>query len=424
VSVTVEPDPPPDQRAAGYVIRDCLPSDNRQDIAIEVVEVLPVLLVDGESRSTSKNRGSDFLRDALSPAREPAPVVQMRVVPLREFGAAAVDGDLGLKSGTRPRVLILANVPRLSPEQQEIVTRFLAHGGGVLVALGDRVERSFYNDQLYRDGHGWLPAGLEAVAGNETEPGRAPSPLPASFFHPALELFRELPSGGLADARFPRWWKLTMSAKPANEDRGSVAVPVALLTNNDPLLVRSYRSGRVLLCTVALDNSWRTNLPELAAFAPLAHELVYYLAGTRAAEHNVQSGQPLVYRAAASEAPGSVSWQSPDGEARSVTASSWPLVYENTREAGVYRLTLADGGLVYYVVQSDPQESDLTPCDSVDRDNVAKYVPLTYENDLDATSLVLATPDLKRELWRWFMFGVIGLVLGEVWMTRRLAKRR
>ena len=35
-----------------------------------------------------------------------------------------------------------------------------------------------------------------------------------------------------------------------------------------------------------LDNTWRTNVVELPAFAPLAHELVYYLAGARAATLN------------------------------------------------------------------------------------------------------------------------------------------
>src|SRR5262249_4149978 len=158
----------------------------------------------------------------------------------------------------------LSDVPRLTAAQQEAVSHFLAGGGGVLVTLGERVDPTHYNEQLHRGGQGWLPARLDEMPGNEATPDRAAAPLPSSFFHPALELCRDAAAGGLADARFPRWWKVTTPG------RGSNAVPVSLLSTNDPLLVeRSFRGGRVLLSSVPLDNSGRTNLTELPAFAPL-----------------------------------------------------------------------------------------------------------------------------------------------------------
>src|SRR5262249_6530517 len=131
----------------------------------------------------------------------------------------------------RPRVLILCNVASLTEKQQEAVTEFLGAGGGVLVTLGDRVDAAGYNEQLFKSGQGWLPARLEEVAGDETNLATAPSPLPSSFFHPALDLFRDVQLGGLGNARLPRWWKLTTPGRDAS------AVPVALLNNNDPFLV-------------------------------------------------------------------------------------------------------------------------------------------------------------------------------------------
>jgi hypothetical protein len=419
VSVVVEPDPPIDKRPPGYRVKDQLPGDNRQDLAVEVVEALPVLLVDGDPRLNLRYRGTDFLRDALSPARDRTPVVQARVVPLREFAPSLLTRDIGPPPGTAPRVLILTDVPRLTSEQEESVARFLTNGGGLLVTLGERVDPAYYNEPLYHGGRGWLPARLEQTAGNEAEPERAVSPLASSFFHPAVELFRDVPSGGLAEARFPRWWKVTMP------ERSSTAVPIALLSNQDPLLVeRSYFAGRVLLCTVPLDNSWRTNLPNLPAFAPLAHELVYYLAGARAVERNLQAGQPFIYRPPADEPPGTLTLYPPTGEPKPLPVAKWPLVYDDTRETGVYRLTTATDRTVYAVVQADHRESDLTPCDEADRQKVAKYVPMTYENDLGKKEVVLAATDQKQELWKWFLLGVLGLLLGEVWMTRHLAKGR
>src|SRR5262249_32195913 len=146
---------------------------------------------------------SDFLRDALSPARDLDPVVQTKVVPANDFTPALLTTD------PRPRVLILHNVARLNAQQVEGVTAYLAEGGGVLLTLGDRVEADPYNEQLYRGGEGWLPCQLDGVEGDERNLRGAVHPDPASFIHPTLELFRRVTVGGLNEARFPRWWKLT-----------------------------------------------------------------------------------------------------------------------------------------------------------------------------------------------------------------------
>src|SRR5262249_50852249 len=204
-----------------------------------------------------------------------------------------------------PRVLILANVPKLTPAQQKAVEQFLAAGGGVLVTLGDHVVKNMthYNKDLYKQGKGWLPAQLQRT--RKAAPRRVVSPLLTSFTHSALELFRQESFGGLNDAYFPRWWQV------APAEGKNKAVAVAKLNNQDPLLVEgNFKGGRVLLCTVPLMNSrdnkdvsWDTNLPRLPVFAPLVHELVYYLAGnlstqakgTLQIQYTLQPGQPLYH---------------------------------------------------------------------------------------------------------------------------------
>lgn len=412
ISVVVEPDPPPDQRPADYRIRDYLPADNRQDLAIEVLTALPVLLVDGGDRPAPRSRGTDFLRHALAPPRDRTPAVAVQVVPLADFEPSLLTAD------SRPRVLVLADVPRLSSVQREAVGQFLAAGGGVLVTLGERVDAAHYNNELYRGGQGWLPARLDEICGSVAEPDRAASPLAVSFFHPALELFRDVPVGGLADARFPRWWKVTTAG------RNATAVPVALLTTNDPLLVeKSHPAGRVLLCTVPLDKSWGSNLPDLPAFAPLAHELVYYLAGARASDNNLPPGQPLRYRPAAGEA-GEPVLRLPDGTARPMKVGPGGYVHETTREPGIYRVETAGNRITYFVVQPDAREADLTPCTDADRDKVARLLPVTYLADAPPPAELLSETAREQELWGWFLLAVVGLLCSEVWLTRGLARKR
>jgi hypothetical protein len=435
VTVIVEPDPPPAARPAGYVAKDHLPGDNRQDFAIEVLPALPVLLVDGDEKPDARYRGTDFLHDALSPARDLTPAVLAKVINVNEFDADALNASVGKEPGTRPRVLVLSNVAKLSEAQQEAVVGFLAGGGGVLVALGERVDAKHYNDDLYRNGQGWLPARLEDVAGDEAQPEKAAAPLASSLFHPAVEIFRDVPVGGLGEVRFPRWWKVTTPG------RNTGSVPIALLNSNDPFLVeKAYKSGRVILATVPLDKSWRTNLSDLPAFVPLAHELAYYLGGVRAAEHNLQPGQPLRYRPESEEGLDALTLQLPGGDARplgfanATDGNSYPaqllrqpsgplIVFEGTRETGVYRLT-ANEQSIPYVVQPDPRESDLTPAGDEDRANVAKLVPMTYEDDRAAMLNTMTVATQRHEVWWLLLAGVVVLLCAEVLMTRWLVKNR
>jgi hypothetical protein len=435
VTVLLEPDPPPERRPPGYAVKDRVPGDNRQDFSVEVIPSVPVLLVDGDPSPAPRFRGSDFLRDALSPARDRTPSVRTKVVSVSDFDPALLGGEV---HAGKPRVLILANVARLNKAQQEAVDQFLADGGGVLVALGDRVEADAYNQDLYRGGEGWLPARLDGMEGDEAQRQNAVRPAPGSTNHPALELFRGTPAGGLADAVFPRWWKLTTPGKHA------AGVPVAALrsaTAEYPFLVeRAYRAGRVLLCSVPLDNSWGTNLPDLLAFVPLAHELVYYLAGARSAEFNLQPGQPLRYRLETDANLEGFTLQPPVGEEKPLSTvpdnpSAYPaqlvrqlrgalLVYEGTRETGTYRLKTPEGATVHYVVGADPRESDLTPLTQEEREKVAKVVPLTYEDDRAKIVEAPAEGTRRQEYWWWLLFGLVALLCGEVWMTRRLVKNR
>src|SRR5262249_57936894 len=125
-------------------------------------EPLPVLLVAGEEEEQPKTRSADFLRDSLSPKIDRAPAARVKVVSYKEFNPALLRGEA--KGGPAPRVLILCNVPKLTSEQRRAVGQFLREGGGVLVTLGNRVEKKSYNDQLFRDGEGWLPRALDRVA--------------------------------------------------------------------------------------------------------------------------------------------------------------------------------------------------------------------------------------------------------------------
>lgn len=399
---------------------DDLPGDNRQDFAVEVLPVVPVLMVDGGPVGAGLPRGTDFLRDALAPAKDPSPAFAVRVIPAAEFTQNSVLQDVK-GDNTAPRVLVLSNIDKLTGEQQAAAERFLNAGGSVLVALGDRVDAAAWNRVAFRGGQGFLPGRLVEPVGDEANTDGAPKVLPASFAHPALDLFKEPLPGGLHTAFFPKRWKIDTAAGV----NGSTGTAVALLSSKDPLLVeRPFGKGRVVLATHPLDNSWRTNLHRLPDFVRLAHELTYYLAGTRSAERNLVPGQPIVFTPRPEEPPGNITVQSPDGNTRTLPALTWPVVVDGTMDPGAYRLTTPAGRQVFFAVRTDPREAVLTPCSEDDMRKVAEVVPgLTHvetEDDLEQAS---ARVPATRELWWLLLLLVLGLLLFELWYTRRLTDR-
>jgi hypothetical protein len=327
----------------------------RQNYAVEVLS-LPVLIVDGTAPAGGDTRPdqqrSKFLRVALDPrqdaARDPLSAMLARVVPVEKFTSEMLYRDIEpARPNTRPRVLILANVPRLSPAQQQGVAQFLEAGGGVLVTLGDQAEKNkqYYNDALYNRGNGWLPARLERVIKAGARQGA--SPRPATFSHSALRLFRQESFGGLNDAYFPRWWVVTRA------DGKTKGVTAARLNSDDPFLVEGhYKNGRVLLCAVPLTNSvdnkdpsWDTNLVRLPVFVPLVHELVSYLAGNLPGEdevnnlrlkYNLRPGQPLLHALGRGEATDSLRLATPGDAPR-------PVVFEGARGLEVHLAQLQSG---------------------------------------------------------------------------------
>jgi Aerotolerance regulator N-terminal/von Willebrand factor type A domain len=395
---------------------DAMPGDNRQDYAIEVVPTLPVLIVDGDPRN-ARTRGADFLRDALAPALDPTPSFLLRIVSAAEFAPDLLSKPLGRDATTVPRVLVLMNLAGVRPEQSQAIESFLTAGGGVLVTLGGRGEARGYNDEHFRDGRGWLPARLVDPVGDESDLAKAARVVPSSLEGPALELFKNDEPGSLGgSAYFPRHWKV----ETASESGG---VPVALLSDRSPLFAeKGFGKGRVILSSVPLDNGWRTNLTDLGDYVRLAHELVYYLAAARAGDVNLEARQPIVFRPADGELPGPVTVQPPEGPARRMSVAEWPLVYEDTRETGVYKVTTDTGKVQYYVVQPDGGESDLTPCNDDDRAAVARLLRTTKYVATPAEVLSQeADPEGQIEFWWLLLLLVVGLLAFEVWMTRRIA---
>jgi len=398
---------------------DAFAGDNRQDYALEVLPVIPVLMIDGSPEGS--RRSSDFLRDALAPPKDSTPAFFIRTVAVSEWQSGLLQRQLG-GPNTAPRAVALINIDKLTTDQTRQIETFLSDGGSVFVALGENGDVAAWNRISYRGGEGFLPARVLNIVEEVTTDSRTQvSRLELSTLsHPALDIFKEPLPGGLATAVFPKYWKLDPNAGL----RGSTGSTIAAFTNRDPWLIESsFGSGRVIMSAHPFDDSWKTNLHRLPDFVRLSHELFHYLSGTRALQRNLAPGQPILFRPSGGESPGEVRIRFPDGRILHRLANAWPMVMETDGEPGAYQLTTALGRQYWYAVGYDARESDFTPNSPEDRARVAEAVGhLRYVSETEALRFEDRGTPQPWNLWWILLVVVLGVLFAEVFMTRKLVR--
>ena len=176
---------------------DPTPAD---DEASAAVRVAPALLgVAGRGPPTAEPLGGavDFLRIALAPTGDDAPLARATVIPAGSLDAGSLRGR---------SFVVLADVARLSPASAAALGRFVAEGGGLLIAPGGRTDPADWGTAPARR-PGWLPARLGASKRAIRPPARPrpilrPAPSPA---RPCRARRRRVaPAGRRRRLRLPR----------------------------------------------------------------------------------------------------------------------------------------------------------------------------------------------------------------------------
>ncbi|NOX56044.1 MAG: VWA domain-containing protein [Planctomycetes bacterium] len=323
--------------------RDLLPGDDRADAAIRVARALPALLVDGDPQPDPARTETFFAKAALTASSNDAPWVQAAVVAWDQFRSDDLKGV---------EVALLMNVPRLTDTQLGALKDFVRDGGGLCIALGDRIDVTRYRSRLLAADGGLLPAELigKAADTDDSLPGVYVSD--TSLELPWLKRFRRAAGGGFTDARFARWWKVrprvpkpraepsesgktgqtkptgtaerarrgdrakrpdavpaasnglspnrvssssdTEAARPPSGQAGPSPplVEIRLDTGDPLLLTRRVGRGLVALWTSTLDADWNT-LPAKPDYVPFLHELIFRLTSGKT-QRNVMPGMPLI----------------------------------------------------------------------------------------------------------------------------------
>jgi hypothetical protein len=145
------------------VQHDDLELDDLRSVVVAVKNTIPVMLVNGKPATEVYDRATEFLRTALNPRDEVGVAAQPKVLSESQFA------DEGLGDLTGFDCVFLCDVPRFSLAEVRRLENHVRRGGSVIFCMGDRVDLGSYNEMLYRDGKGLLPARL--VGKQQATPG-------------------------------------------------------------------------------------------------------------------------------------------------------------------------------------------------------------------------------------------------------------
>jgi hypothetical protein len=250
---------------------DAFATDNQRFATIPLREQLRVLLVEGRPEHRPAAGALDFVELALgmpqssgTPSARPRRVRwQTTTVPETRFS------DSHLRQAD---IVWLADVPRLRRETADRLSDWVRRGGGLIISVGESLDLETYNNQLWGDGAGLLPAKLAAIQDAPADeefltfqPTDPPHPLVADLVGN--------PDAGLLTTFVKRF----LSVEPETAKGSRVVLELSDLS--PVILERAFGSGRAILVLTSVDDAWG-NWAVWPSFVPLVHRLVALAAGS------------------------------------------------------------------------------------------------------------------------------------------------
>ncbi|MCX7934375.1 MAG: hypothetical protein N3A66_03850, partial [Planctomycetota bacterium] len=389
---------------------DTLRADNRSLASVVVWDKLPALLFNGEPAATPLKTETGFLALALWPfgaVQAPQPDL---IAPTVVDGVGWDPKVLG-----RYRVAVAANVQRFQEEQAKALEQFVRDGGDLLIFLGDRIDRQWWNNRLVS----LLPGRIGEMRGGRGEADTAVAV--QHFSHPALAMFNDPREGRLDSGRIRLWYQAEpLPAEPP------VSL-VARLQNGDPfLLERRCGAGRVIMCATACDADWN-DLPLEPSYVPLMQQLVAYLGSTIYPPRNVEIGEKLAAFLPAEEAGKIAILTDPSGKQRDLPVrqiENRALVeYGETSMPGLYILRSPSGETAHFVVRTPLAESDLALLSEAEFKRLAEALNADAVSSAEEYRALQQQRRYGIELWQPLLGLVAALLLLEIWLAGRFAER-
>ena len=395
-------------RITAEISGDLLPSDNVRRVVAVVRDRVSVLCVDGSDGDAGR-----LIMSALH-ARGDGATDEDYVV--RSVPWLALPGE----PLEEVDVLVLADVPEITPEQVDQLSRHVRMGNGLVWFAGGNVKAAVWNERIASGPKSLLPAKLGAPVDTRTSQGAGRPLDPTMPDHGVCLPLRSLPEDLFSEARF-----LTL----LDVEPSSSSFPVLSLAGSDApiLLEHSLGRGHVFMFTTSAETSWN-NMALTPVFPMLMQQIVNYLAG-REFEQPRLVGDSLSLSYVEQPDASDAVFETPSQETITVPVrqhrDQYVAMLEDSREAGFYlaRVSVQAPGMSV-AVNVDPRESDVTSLSASDLNKNLEGADLTVVSSQAELVAAINTSRTGRSSWRQFLIAGLILLLVESLFADRLRKRK
>lgn len=441
--VTFVPDTPGSTAVHVELGDDDLLGDNDASLAMQVRGAIRVLLVDGKPDSTNPERAETFfLRMALDPNRTGNHGFAVEVVTRDDLPAIRFDdydvvylanlSDFPENPVTDKATGKIVRYPAL-----KLLEEYVDVGGSVVIFTGDKLNLTFYNGPLYRNGAGLNPLPIAAREGNPRDWENYATIDPKSVRPAGVMSFF---SGELAFAtQLIRFFAFTPAQEAGltlagNGESTSVVEATFTGRNESPMCIsRRMGKGRVVMfySTASLAwNDWALDAVDevRGLYVYFMAELTDLLARGEHSRYTQPAGAPIVYPLSEALRDATATLIPPGVGADLIdlapveTNGLTEVAYRHPRDAGIYQLELTlPGGEktpILFARNSDPQEGRLTPA-SEDERIAALGEEYTYIDRSDSGDKAVADPAAKKPYWMWLTLILLGALALETYLAQR-----
>ena len=396
--------------------------DDSRTFALNVIDEVYVLLVDGQPGSEPRESEVFYLRNALTPV--PAELRDRFFIKTK----TVTSGELESVPLNDFEAVVLANVVDLSVPAMQAVESYVRNGGGLLVFPGERISTAFYNDGMHGELR-LLPAAFAEPRGEIATPDKEQSFFhlqSGNYTHRITEPWRDPKAGSLATPQFYRAFTLLPpKASDVPGDSGASSVVLNFASGTPAIMEKTFGMGRVVQFASTASARW-TDLPVRPVFLPLMHRTLGHILARQEERLNVRAGTVFSYAVKQELANRPYVIVTPGGGTVAgvvVDKDGSPVVSAGfTNGSGAYTTTFADDSdkPLRFAVFSDPSESDLRGTSAADiklLETVAQVTQWSPGVDLKRS---LQTERTGKEIWLWFAalalaVAVAELVLGNRW---------
>ena len=390
-------------RISAELEQDALLEDNTRRTVAIIRDKVSVLNVEGESGGFSSFIAAALRARGGDSGQENFSVQSVSWIDLPSQDLANFD------------VVILQNVPDITPEQALAFESYVRAGNGLIWFAGDNIDAAAWNKRSALDGVSLLPAVIEQTVSTSDALGVGRPLDPTVPDHPVCRPLRSLPEDLLSETRLRK----ILQVKPA----ASSSTILSLAGTAAPVLLEhSVGRGQVFMFTTSADFAWN-NMAVTPVFPMVLQQMVTYLTA-REFETSRQVGDSLslsyVEQPDASEAV----FDAPSGDTIAVPVlehrNQYVALLDNARESGFYlaRVSLQSPG-VPVAVNVDTAES-----------NVGSQSAAEVAQRFEETDIVVAQSDTElldavgqsqtgRSFWFPLLLSVLGLLVIETLLAGR-----